>query len=81
MEGSKKVKSLVLVCLISVLLHPFWLISANVEGEHVLLFFFSTGNSFLLFAFNYFWTLILDFCNLAEWGFEFENVCAVYLFS
>ncbi|MBA0626568.1 hypothetical protein Godav_004219 [Gossypium davidsonii] len=33
MEGSKKVKSLVLVCLISVLLHPFWLISANVEGD------------------------------------------------
>ncbi|PPS09009.1 hypothetical protein GOBAR_AA11638 [Gossypium barbadense] len=33
MEGSKKVKSLVLVCLISVLLHPFCLISANVEGD------------------------------------------------
>ncbi|KAK8684145.1 hypothetical protein V6N13_040176 [Hibiscus sabdariffa] len=33
MEGSKKVKALVLVCLISVLLHPFCLVSANVEGD------------------------------------------------
>ncbi|KAK8628516.1 hypothetical protein V6N13_009103 [Hibiscus sabdariffa] len=33
MKGSKKVKYLVLVCLISVLLHLFWHVSANVEGD------------------------------------------------
>ncbi|XP_022718203.1 somatic embryogenesis receptor kinase 1 isoform X2 [Durio zibethinus] len=33
MEGSKKLESLALVWLISMLLHPLWHVSANVEGD------------------------------------------------